>query len=403
MICRLPKSRFRVIQCQFLVQLLGICCFCSGHSQAQVSESNASATVPRLTESQAKVGLIAIECQATITRRGSGTGEREFLVADVDAQPLEGGKKYRFNIVLVNPFTTDVTFSSVDVSCDCIKFSGPKDNVIPALGFASFVMDLDVPNSVSRRTVRQQARFVGPDSIESVLILNVEYELNNVFGFPQSQVAAKVSKSVGAVEVVVPFMVVPPLTLDDLELRVSENLRDFGARVVNDDSALGSPCVKLMIPSKDVPKNGIMGQLSLVRTGTEQQSSAMVSVKRKEQIEIRPETVRFSWNRETEKYDASAILRIAPDSEVRTKADFSDSPEAEKTERREPVEVHLLIDGTPAQVAVKKLGQSGVYRLTIRHSGQFDGDSSDTVSVRWKVVANGQELSVDSTAVFQKF
>jgi len=383
----------------------GVCA--SGYCQAQESLPDKLPQTPdqKAVDSVPQMNWVPIDCQAVITRRTKDLDPDYLLVADIDLPALESGKGYRLNIVLVNPFDSDVVFSSVGVSCGCIKFSGPEDRTIPAFGSARFVMELVVPNSIEDRRGRQQAKFVGVDAIDAVLLLNVEYDLSGGFGFRPNRMFVKVQKSEPIVAVIVPVTVVPPLKLNDLELQVSENLRDFSFGLIGDDTKAGSPYVKLELPAKHVPRHGILGELTLTRPGTEHRSMALVSIKHQEPIEIRPETVRLSRNAKSGEYEAIAILRVGSVSGDEPGADAANSTNTQnegvdrETSTKHPVEVSLLVGGTPARLSVKQMGQSGVYRLTISHDGQFDADSSDTLSVRWKVVANGKELAIDSTAL----
>jgi hypothetical protein len=224
--------------------------------------------------------------------------------------------------------------------------------------------------------------------------MDVSYTLNGVFGFESDRAVIEIPQDAPIVVAKFPIILVAPVTLDELEFKHSENIRDFGIRVVSDDPESAFPYVRLEVASQAVPRHGMTGEVGLNRIGSDKISGVIITFKHQEPYSIRPESLRLSRDNQSKPFKAMAMLRVQ---EPKPKSQEGGQKESETDEVVTP-EIGLLVDNKPARVRVQRLGQSGLYRLTIEHDGPIEAGTDGRVAVRWKLVVNGQEHVIDSHA-----
>ncbi len=339
---------------------------------------------------------ISIDCRAIIERHSI---ESTRFVAKVDLPTLEGGKRYRINLCLVNPHDERIQFSAVALSCGCGKLTGDTRE-IPELGSASFALHLKIPNSYIGRKASHTATFSGLDPSFSVLRVGFSYEVSNVFSFSQRQVSVDVSESDAVVVARLPFMLVSPMTLEHLQATVSENLEDAAVKIVQPSQDFDVEHVLVEIPRKSVPRHGIRGEVKLRHTETGETSAIQLIISHQELLTIRPESIRFRRVDSSQPFEASAMLRIAS----KTNKNQPGTPQNQETEeirnadetRKLPPDISVTIGGEKAVVDVKPFGKSEVYKLTIR----YNHDSDEATDARWTIIIDGVERVIDSRAFF---
>lgn len=259
--------------------------------------------------------ILALDCRSVIERRRPDLTSGYFLAADMTLPPLEGGKTYRLNVTMANPYDEPIEFSTVSVSCGCAKFE-TKTNEIPALGSSTFVIHLDVPNQVYQGRSAQMIRFSGVDPSDQVLACRLEYEVNNVFSFAHERADVEISESEEVVVSKLPILLVPPMTLDKLEVGASENLRDVAIRLIGDDPVSAVPYVQIEVARQAIRRHGIVGDVLLRRPGTDHESRMVVSIKHQARFTLRPESLRLTRDDRSKPYEAMAMLRIQPQGEA---------------------------------------------------------------------------------------
>jgi hypothetical protein len=347
--------------------------------------------------------VIPVDCKATIERRVSATAKYR-VVAEIDLGALVAMQKYRVNITLLNPYDTPIEFSAIDLSCGCGKFEAKSKEIRP-LSSAEFTLHLDVPNHVTDGASRATARFVpvGSDP-EPALLLSISYGVNGAFGFEREREIVELPKSEKIVVAKVPIVVVPPLTIDKLTLESTDGLRDMTIQLVADDPDSLVPYVKIEAPRQAVPRYGLTGEVLLKRIGTDRVVGLIISFKHQEDFSIRPESLRLSRDNHSKPFEATTFLRVYASEEK--KLELEEKAEQRVTEPKEggkkvstaTPQVGLTVGGVPARVEMKRMGHSGIYRLTIRHDGPLEADSDGNVELRWQVILNGEERVIESHA-----
>ncbi len=341
-----------------------------------------------------------IVCEGVIERRLDQNSNHIYFV-DIKSPVLEGARKYRLKLKIVNPFDESIKFSKVSVSCGCAKF---ESNVheIPALGSSAFEMHLDVPNQISMSLGRVNVSFFDEsEPAFPILRIAVTYPLHGVFGFRQDREIVELPKSEAVAVAKLPVVLIEPMTLDKLELFYSDNLRDFGVQIVSDDPDSEIPYIKIDVARQALPRQGMSGEVGLRRKGTNHVSGVLISFKHQDVFTLRPESLRLSRDNNSKAYEATAMLRVSVPTSTNQDEGATEEQDQKKEDVRNavsPPEVGLLIDGQPAKVRVQAMGRSGIYRLTIQHDGPFVVESGETLEVCWKLVWNGEERVIESHA-----
>ncbi len=344
---------------------------------------------------------IVLDCQAVIDR-SFGLPNAQIDLADVD-----GGRKYLLKINLVNPYQEAIQFSSVTLSCGCGKFVADSQE-IPALGSANFKMQFQVPNLVVSEGNVIAAQFAGLDPAERALMLRVEYTAKNVFGFLQNRVDIEIPKSERVVSTRIPIRLVPPMTLDKLKLEVSEHMKDLAIDLVGDDTDSEMPYIRIEAAKLAVPRHGIQGNLRLHQPESKQEAYVQVHLKHRDSITLRPESIRLARDNHSKPYEFTAMLRVQDEEETEIKTEKTDDQlDADRNKKRKAglsatPQVGLTIGGETARVQVKPIGQSDIYQVNVRFDGPLDPSAENTVPVRWRIVANGEERIIDTKAFISK-
>jgi hypothetical protein len=347
--------------------------------------------------------VISIDCEARIERRLDHDSE-PFHFALIEAPPLEAARKYKLNIRLLNPTDQPIRFKAVSTDCGCSKFE-VHSNEIPPLALCEFAMRIDVPNRIATNQVRLGASFshVDPSVRKPALKLTVTYELTGSFPFASDRVTVEIPENQSLVVTKVPVIVVPPRSVDKLELQTTENLRDFSVKLVEADKESAFPYVEIAIPRGNVDRE-IMGEIILLRPGTNHATGVLVNIRHKESFSLRPESLRLTRDNRSKPYEATAILRVTQSGGVgaalKDEKTIDNTQAAVETREKSsvPPQLELLIANQPAQVQLQRLGESGVYRVTVRFDQPLEHRTDDTVELRWRVVLNGKEHVIKSHA-----
>jgi len=347
-----------------------------------------------------------INCEAMIREQRS-METQPFFFAVAELEQLEAGQTYRLNIVVRNPADLAIRFSEFSASCGCakVKIHGEQ---IPPFGESLVQMDLKVPNPTNggQEFLRGQVgvKFTSPDPTDVGFSLTVNYSVGNSFAFRVDRVDVEIPGKEQVIVKKVPILLTPPMTFDQLELKTTENLRDFSAKLVNGDSDLPLPYAELKIAKAAVPRGGIVGELILMRKGAEHVTGIMVRVQHQMAVVLRPESIRLVRDNDSKPFVATAVLRVGnednglPSDDKRSAGgDQNQSTEEKQKPIAAPI-VELMIGGNAAKVDVKKIGNGRVYRVTVHYEGPLDASDKDNLKVLWRVNYAGQEYVIESHA-----
>jgi hypothetical protein len=383
--------------------LIGIAAVAMLHASDLAAQVDREATIDRAggeSDDRAIAEEVqTIHCAGRIERRLDANANQIYF-AEVTPPVLEGSRKYRLDIKIVNPFDEIIAFSDVSLTCGCAKFE-TKENEIPALGAAEFVMHLDVPNQTAMPMGRVIATFLAPDADpKPALRMAVTYQLHGVFGFDRNREIVELPKSEDVAVLKLPIKLVAPMTLEKLELKYSDNMRDFNVKIIDDDPEASVPYVSIEVPRRALPRQGTTGEVGLRRKGTKHVAGVIISFRHQDTFTLQPESLRLTRENRSKPYQTTAMLRVHIPKD-RNPRPVGEQLQLEQQRGRGEIsapQVGLSIGGQSAQVKVQKLGPSGLYRLTVQYGGPLEVDSDGTVPVRWRVVFNGEERVIESHA-----
>jgi hypothetical protein len=309
----------------------------------------------------------------------SDSGDFRTKYAEVQLGSLEAGKKYRLHLKALNPSETPIAFSRVELSCTCLKFETPVKE-IPAGGSADFVIWIDAPEKQAASRVYSGAKFVDKDTKETVLRLSMQYELSNMFAIKAQQVVLEFPEHETSLAAQVPVLIFKPLTLEQLELEMSENLRDLAiATETTEDGAM----INIAATRHNIAKGPISGEVVLRRRGTTDKSSFALVVRQQQSLIVSPESIRLERIANSDSYRSTAMFRMRT-----TPSEVEAKPLAPHIE--------LWIDGRQAAVEAKPVGKSGIFRLSIKVKGPLELESNGTVPAKWLLRLNGAERVIET-------
>lgn len=393
------------------------CCCAAASTAAQSTDINKAASSPKeagpgdavtgnkQASEKSDEPTETIDCDATLKiQRG---GPSNFKYASVELNPLEAGKKYRLRINVVNPTDEVIEFSKISAPIGGVKIIA-ETNEIPPFGSIQVLMDVDVPNlqhgsqDNGRQTVGADFQLPGVANLSFRLI--VAYDLRGWFRFESDRTRIEISGKEPIFEAKVPILLSPPLTIDQLELTETANLRDFNPTIVANDPESATPYVTLAIPKRSVSRGGMVGELVLRRPGTNHSAKSMVNILHQAGFSLHPESIRLARVKESEPFEANAILRVLRSEEQGDSAEvpkIQEDGNGEVRERKQPPiapVVELTIGGKSARVQVQRLGKGDVYRVAIRCDELPEVGADGTLEVRWGITHEGREQIIESRA-----
>ncbi len=299
--------------------------------------------------------------------------------AELQLGSLEARKKYRLHLKVLNPSDTPIAFSRVERNCTCLKF---ETNVkeIPAEGSADFVIWIDPSTKQDGVRVYSGAKFVDKDTKETVLSLSIRYELNNMFSIKAQQVVLEFPEHETSLTGQVPVLIIKPLTLEQLELEMSDNLRDLAITTeATEDVAM----INIAATRRNIANGPISGEVALRRRDTTDKSSFTLVVRKQESLTVSPESIRLERIQDSDSYRSAAIFRVR-----------ANQADAEAKPARPHIE--LWIDGRQAAVETKPLGKSGIFRVNVKVNGPLELQPNGTVPAKWLLKLNEAERVIET-------
>jgi hypothetical protein len=344
---------------------------------------------------QTKEGEVEqIECSARLQTE-IGLDNKPYFIAPISLEPLEAGKKYQLNITLVNPTNEAISYSKIRVDCACAKFEASVDE-IPPLGKSNFTMHLTAQNSISDRGFVTSAKYVGRETGQVIIRMDISYQLKGVFGFLGERHSIEIQPSEQFSVSKIPVVIMPPLSIEQLKLNVSENLRDVNAKLIGDPDNSSLAYVEISAPREVVARGTVMGDLELQRSGTDFRSRTVVSLQQQQRITVSPESIRLVRDNSTKPFKATATLRIGKPLKTTGVADVEP---AEKQLKQVP-RVELSVGDTAAKLRLRQMGSSGIYRIEIEYDGAVELDESGKMDAKWGISVDGEERVVPTHAFF---
>ncbi|GEM_PF-1685802 len=327
----------------------------------------------------AKSGPPVIKIERDAVLRKIGKSEH---LAKFDLGTLSPGKDYELSFSLANHSDTEVSFDSVTLACNCVKFE-TKSGTIPAGGESNFKILLSAPKRSEQTDMSTFVNFVSQDPSRPVIRLSIMYQLNNMFNIAKERVTLVVNGDEKVVSEKVPVLVVPPLKVQDLQLAVSENLRDLPINLVVIE---GQVFIEVSASAESIPPGGISGEVALRRVGSKDADGFVLTVVERERLSISPESLRFISKNSV--WKTKAVLKIQPDKDG-------------KKERPARPKVRVFVGEKEAKVTLKELGKSGIFKMDIEIAAPED-ISTEPISATWTIQCNGELREVITSASFTK-
>ncbi|MDP1562154.1 MAG: hypothetical protein Q8M16_12315 [Pirellulaceae bacterium] len=221
---------------------------------------------------------------------------------------LAAGKRYKVQLLVQNASTKDMSFASINAPCGCLKFES-NSKLLPPGESTILTFLIDTPKRNIKTKIGSGVRFLD-DMNEHVFGLDFNYELNSMFKILSSGVVVEVPEiaNEAGVTVKLPVLLTSDVNPSELEVQVSENLRDLQVKFHYQD--VENRHIELIVVGKNIIGSAISGELYLRRTGTEEYDSVSVVAKRREFVSIRPESLRLVKDLSDGSYTSRVVIRV---------------------------------------------------------------------------------------------
>jgi len=302
--------------------------------------------------------------------------------AKVQLPSLEAGKRYRLALQVINPSEKEVSFYGVEFQNIFTKLE-TKINIIPQGGAEELVFLIDVPKRSKQAKVFNQARFLHRGARHPSMQLDLHYELNNMFSVAESLVNLELAPGQADAHALVPVLLIPPVTADQLELVASEKLRDLEIKLIDN---VDGTFISVLANRQNLSGGAISGEVAVRRKGTEDSDGFLLTARSRSALEMNPKSLRLvrGEGNLASKYVGNAVLRVSRESE-------------EISSDLQP-EVTLEIAGRKASVELRRLGKSHVYRLRIVIDAQEVSTETQPVEIRWRMALGEDARQIRSHA-----
>lgn len=326
------------------------------------------------------------------TRLEYAESEGGFYVARFDLPQLEGGRKYKIGVLVTNPYAQLIEFSGTELQLASQKLESDVNVVLPGQT-ARFVIHL-----TARCTGNGQAMGIidcQDDTKRKVAIrFYFTYGLTRVFHIDSRRHTIMISDNEPIVTDRIPIRFVGDLSIDDLELKVGPNLRDLTIELLKEE---GASFINIKASRHAISGGNLLDDVAIRRRGTDEYLSVILDVKRRTNIEVYPTSLRFTpVGNQQNRFEATAIVRVKPPNDPDADERRDDQEKPPRTKLRAP-EVHVRVNDKPTRVAVKALGNRGIYRISVILDEFIDAE--DTIEAKWSIQA-GREKEVITAAAF---
>lgn len=303
-----------------------------------------------------------------------------FSRADFDLGVLETGSTYSLKLQLANTGSDTLVFGKVVSHCSCANLTVNSNVLLPGKG-VTFTLDLKTPKIGTEFTDEVQTSFaVNGEDDKQLITVMVKYRLKGMLSFKDSFLLLKPLKNKKITFHEIPFAISEPLKAKDVEVRASKTLSEvLQFELVSRDE---KNFVKVSFDPGEIPSSGLTGEIWIAEDRSKKQDSLYCTLRLEDEVKLSPKTLRMKRVGDSNKYEASAFVRIDPsafDDELAGK----DRGDSEKSERK-PREVSFSanLEGSLRTTIKQTELSTSVYRVKV--FAYFEKDAIDGVA-SWRV------------------
>ena len=267
--------------------------------------------------------------------------------ASLSLGSLSVGGAYEVDMKLTNGQTNSIAFKTIRASCGCSTVQIPASILAPGESVQGKIY-FRVPDQLNSKMLSVQLDFFDDPLAGPVATLYFVGQISGLLQFGSVANPFEVRGKFGSFRI--PVLFSEPVSIENLEVEVSDELRDVAWKWENFDQSV---FLNLTIPRAMLTPNGLSGVLTLVDKETRKKVSLDVRIVPKPPVTLSPLALRFKI-KEDGTGSARVLLEIADQDE-------------EEEEGEPEVLVKVSLDGNGEQLSLssKQLGNSKVTLIQI--------------------------------------
>jgi hypothetical protein len=270
----------------------------------------------------------------------------------INVRKVPFGEAVRLKIALNNPSDSSVSIDKVKMSCNCLSLNS-FDKVLPSKGTGNLELLLKGEERNVRSTSSSTATLhLKNDSVQSIRF-RVTYI--DMICFTQDRVELSFSDKTAGFVRRIPVTISDDIKLESYSLEMSSPLKDFSARLLNNDFGVH---VEVACESFEQVKERKSGTISILKNN-EVVDICSIGVQAHQPVRLTPSTIVFERDGAKTDFIGHALLRI-------------DSDQADEFEAFSIKSA----DGSEFKTTATKIGK-GTYRIKVHTSKVLDSQLLD--------------------------
>ncbi len=255
------------------------------------------------------------------------------------------GAAYKVDVKLTNGTKNPIAFKTIRASCGCSTVQIPASMLAPGESVQGKIY-FRVPDQLKSKLLSVQLDFFDDPLAGPVATLYFAGQISGLLQFGSVANPFEVRGKFGSFKI--PVLFSEPVSIENLEVEVSDELRDVAWKWENSDQ---SAFVNLTVPRAMLPPDGLSGVLTVVDKETRKRVSLDVRIVPRPPVTLSPLALRFKI-----KEDGTGSARVL--------LEVADQDEAEGDPE---VLVNVSLDGNGEQLSLssKQLGNSKVTLIQI--------------------------------------
>lgn len=224
---------------------------------------------------------------------------------EAELPKLKLGSKARVTLNVHNAVGKDIEFGTLFSGCSCLKTT-LSSTQLPANGTLQIVLELKVP--AKARALEQVVPLnimKSKDDKNDVSVL-IKYHFDEISVFADSELAKFASEKSEKLTFRERLIVSNGIKASELKLLPSDQLKDVKLALESKD---GDYFVVGEIATKNIGKQGTLGELFLERDGHGVQDSLLVSLLVEPTLSIVPDPITLLWDDNEKMFRASILVR----------------------------------------------------------------------------------------------
>jgi hypothetical protein len=232
------------------------------------------------------------------------------LIADVDLGSLPVGKEAAILIKLANPLDTDLPMLRMETSCSCLKIHS-DDSVLPAQGFATFKLQLNVPEKSEDSIHMYKVTLFYDNENSKGITIAISYKLAGLLAFKGTGFVAKLPPGNEPHVFRIPFHATEPISLEDLVLTSSDSLGGPTLKLSSDKENQYLECLFKVNATQSK-----FGSVSMTDKKSGKSASIDCILEVVSQVEIAPNHLQFrrkkpdNNSKEEPIYSANCVIKV---------------------------------------------------------------------------------------------